>query len=676
MNPSPERGKECLPPKKRESRQGSSDLLVDEFKPPVPLRVRPSTGRGEGGREASDRALTNPNSHLLHTPPPLPAPAPSLPLPLPWLGYSPSVSLPLFSGQVDRRGAGSPAWRDDPLTSALPHHSRWHRGEGLLSLPPPPSSSSSSFKAPFPADSREMWSYMNSGRRDYSSSLFPPSYLFGHPSLYSQDTALPDPRHRYMAKRPNGLDGPGSRTATSSKPLLGEYGNDSSRLDISPHNTHTNGARRHQDVSSLCPSAGLFLSESSAQEEPHSSLQDTHGHAPGHAHTHAAVKSSSSLLSPSGHPLGADARAGRGDLLDPLGGSTAEAQVYYSFGMSQNYPLYSPSGTPLYGLHRDPGPRQHAARSTPHSPLGVSNNHERPQRDREQDRDRDRSKDKDKHLPQHRDQQRDSEPERRRDRARARDLSPGRAHSSPPALLPHFTKGSLIELAGGRLKRVEELRTEDFLRSADTSPDLHLSTCKVLLISPSSTHGFSHMQVHLTDRNTQELLKVLVEYPFFVRDRGWSSCCPQKTLQMYGLPCRQLAEGDVCLALTPTPSSSSSSSSRVRPRPHRTQSSSSSSRTHREDMPPPPPPPPLPHHSHSHHHHHHHHHAPLTPSLPATPRSPAASTAAAAAAADTDGVGQSRPRKRRWSAPDTFPCTGTEKSVLELPQGSKLMKWQ
>ncbi|XP_072305060.1 uncharacterized protein [Eucyclogobius newberryi] len=639
MNPSPDRGKECLPPKKRESRQGSSELPLDEFKPPVPLRVRPTIGRGEGGREASDRALTHHNSHLLHTPPPLPAPAPSLPLPLPWhLGYSPSVSLPLFPGQVDRRGAGSSAWRDDPLASALPHHSRWHRGDSLLSLPPS-SSSSSSFKAPFPADSREMWSYMNSGRRDYSSSLFPPTYLFGHHSLYSPDTTLADPRHRYVGKRPNGLDGPGSRTATSSKPLMGEYGNDSSRLDISPHSTHANGARRQQEnLSSLCQSGGLFLSESPAQEEPHSSLQERHAH--------AQVKSSSNLLSPSGHPLGPDARPGRGELLDHLGVSTAEAQVYYSLGMSQNYPLYSPSGTPLYNLHRDPGPRQHAIRSTPHSPLGVSNNHDRPQRDREHERDRDKSKDKDKHLPHHKDQQRDSEPERRRDRIRARDSSPDCTHSSPPALLPHFTKGSLIELAGGRLKRVEELRTEDFLRSADTSPDLHLSTCKVLLISPSSIHGFSHLQVHLTDRNTQELLKVLVEYPFFVRDRGWSSCCPQKTLQFYGLSCRQLSEGDVCLALTPT------LSQRARPRPHRTQSSSS--RTHREEMPPPPPPPPLPHHT--------------PPIAPATPHSSVTS--------ETDSKGQPRPRKRRWSAPDTFPSTGTEQSVLDLPQGSKLMKWQ
>lgn len=661
MNPSPDRGKECLPPKKRESRQGSAELPLDEFKPPVPLRVRPSVGRGEAGREASDRALTNPNSHFLHTPPPLPTPAQGLPLPLPWpMSYSTSVSLPLFPGQVgERRGSGSPAWRDDPLSSPLAHPSRWHRGDGLLSLPPS-SSSASSFKAPFPAD-REMWSYINSGRRDYSSSLFSPSYLFSHHPLYTQEPSL-DSRHRYHGKRPNGLDGPGSRTASSSRPLLGEYGNDSSVLDISPHSTHANGARRQQESLSSHPSGGIFLSDSPAQEgpEPHSSLQDRHAH--------GTVKSSSSLLSPSRHPLTPDARPGRVDVLDPLGVSTAEAQIYYSFGIpqAQVYPLYSPSGTPLYNLHREPGPRQHVVRNSPHSPLSVSNHHDRSQRDKERERDqeaerdRERSKDKDKHL-QHKDQHRDSD-ERRR--GRARDLSPSRVHASPPApyasppaLLPHFTRGSLIELAGGRLKRVEELKTEDFLRSADTSPEFHLSTCKVLLISPSSVQGFSHLQVHLTDRNTQELLKVLVEYPFFVRDRGWSSCCPQKTLQLYGLSCRQLVEGDVCLALTPTP-----------PIPHRARPSSRSHRissrpvgdsrgSHREAMPPPPPPPPLPQQH------------PPPPNVPAALRPLVAEKA---------NQGQSRPRKRRWSAPDTLPSTGTEQkpSILDLPHGSKLMKWQ
>lgn len=49
----------------------------------------------------------------------------------------------------------------------------------------------------------------------------------------------------------------------------------------------------------------------------------------------------------------------------------------------------------------------------------------------------------------------------------------------------------------------------------------------------------------------QELVDVYEEYPFFVRGQGWSSCCPERTAHLCGLQCRQLAVGDVCLALTP-----------------------------------------------------------------------------------------------------------------------------
>lgn len=49
----------------------------------------------------------------------------------------------------------------------------------------------------------------------------------------------------------------------------------------------------------------------------------------------------------------------------------------------------------------------------------------------------------------------------------------------------------------------------------------------------------------------QELVDVYVEYPFFVRGQGWSSCSPQRTARLCGLQCRQLSVGDVCLALTP-----------------------------------------------------------------------------------------------------------------------------
>lgn len=55
----------------------------------------------------------------------------------------------------------------------------------------------------------------------------------------------------------------------------------------------------------------------------------------------------------------------------------------------------------------------------------------------------------------------------------------------------------------------------------------------------------------LCDLLLQELVDVYVEYPFFVRGCGWSSCSPERTALLCGLQCRQLSVGDVCLALTP-----------------------------------------------------------------------------------------------------------------------------
>ena len=41
-----------------------------------------------------------------------------------------------------------------------------------------------------------------------------------------------------------------------------------------------------------------------------------------------------------------------------------------------------------------------------------------------------------------------------------------------------------------------------------------------------------------------------MEHPFFVFDRGWSSCSPSKSDQRFGLPCHQLNRGDRCISLT------------------------------------------------------------------------------------------------------------------------------
>ncbi|XP_041807712.1 uncharacterized protein LOC121616887 isoform X2 [Chelmon rostratus] len=137
---------------------------------------------------------------------------------------------------------------------------------------------------------------------------------------------------------------------------------------------------------------------------------------------------------------------------------------------------------------------------------------------------------------------------------RRRDRKASSSSSSPnhfPWLLPHFVAGSLIELRDGRLRRVEHLQTEDFMLGSLACPDLHLSCCTVQSISPSAMSSISRLLILLHDQQTQELVDVYMEYPFFVRGRGWSSCSPQRTARLCGLQCRQLSVGDVCLALTP-----------------------------------------------------------------------------------------------------------------------------
>ncbi|KAL2090726.1 hypothetical protein ACEWY4_012989 [Coilia grayii] len=122
-----------------------------------------------------------------------------------------------------------------------------------------------------------------------------------------------------------------------------------------------------------------------------------------------------------------------------------------------------------------------------------------------------------------------------------------------PHSLQHFAVGSLIELSGGRCKRVEELQTEDFLLCADACPQIRLRSCTVRNISPSSSSPeLAQVAVLLDDQHTQDCLEVFVGFPFFVCGRGWASCCPQKTAHLWGLCCHQLCLGDVCLALSPS----------------------------------------------------------------------------------------------------------------------------
>ncbi|KAL1266046.1 hypothetical protein QQF64_004073 [Cirrhinus molitorella] len=124
--------------------------------------------------------------------------------------------------------------------------------------------------------------------------------------------------------------------------------------------------------------------------------------------------------------------------------------------------------------------------------------------------------------------------------------------SSSSALwfLRRFAEGSLVELEGGRLKRVEDLKMEDLERCALLHPELMLKRFTVLKMTPSHNPTLSCLQVEIEHDHSQLSLEVSEGLPFFVCGHGWSSCNPQHTNQTCRLQCRQLKVGDMCLALT------------------------------------------------------------------------------------------------------------------------------
>ncbi|XP_059053916.1 ataxin-1-like [Achroia grisella] len=112
---------------------------------------------------------------------------------------------------------------------------------------------------------------------------------------------------------------------------------------------------------------------------------------------------------------------------------------------------------------------------------------------------------------------------------------------------PYFCRGALIRLEDGSLRRVEEMRIEDFMSSAERNGDLTLTQCTVLRLDERG----DKLALTLTyDRNRSQVeLESTVEHPFFVYGRGWSSYKPERTLARYGLRVQRLQVGDVCVSL-------------------------------------------------------------------------------------------------------------------------------
>ncbi|KAJ3593609.1 hypothetical protein NHX12_005943 [Muraenolepis orangiensis] len=120
-----------------------------------------------------------------------------------------------------------------------------------------------------------------------------------------------------------------------------------------------------------------------------------------------------------------------------------------------------------------------------------------------------------------------------------------------PCSPSHFMKGAIIQLATGELKRVEDLQTQDFVRSAEVSGGLKIDSSMVVDIRASQQKpGLVALHFTVGEQQSKVTIDVPPEHPFFVFGQGWSSCSPERTAQLYGLACHHLQVGDVCVSIT------------------------------------------------------------------------------------------------------------------------------
>ncbi|KAF5305608.1 hypothetical protein FQR65_LT07688 [Abscondita terminalis] len=129
--------------------------------------------------------------------------------------------------------------------------------------------------------------------------------------------------------------------------------------------------------------------------------------------------------------------------------------------------------------------------------------------------------------------------------------SPAKTGNNNVVPVSTFTKGSLIQLANGELRAVEDMRTEDFVNSAERSPELRLADSTVVRIEENPITGTGTVTLSYNQRRTQVEFEASLEHPFFVYGQGWASCAPDRTLQIYGLKVHRLQVGDILISLTP-----------------------------------------------------------------------------------------------------------------------------
>uniref|UniRef100_A0A8D8M3F9 Ataxin-1 n=1 Tax=Cacopsylla melanoneura TaxID=428564 RepID=A0A8D8M3F9_9HEMI len=113
----------------------------------------------------------------------------------------------------------------------------------------------------------------------------------------------------------------------------------------------------------------------------------------------------------------------------------------------------------------------------------------------------------------------------------------------------HFSKGVLIKLENGLIKHLEDLKTEDFVSSAENSTRHRLEPSTVLKIEEKPDSSSIVLTLCYGEKRHQVEYESMMEQPYYVINKGWCSFNPNKTHNKYGLVCKQLNVGDTCISL-------------------------------------------------------------------------------------------------------------------------------
>lgn len=107
-----------------------------------------------------------------------------------------------------------------------------------------------------------------------------------------------------------------------------------------------------------------------------------------------------------------------------------------------------------------------------------------------------------------------------------------------------FRKGSMVTMADGSQKKIEDVHTGDRVVSAKAETP-HLIFSSVVTQVDSIPHK-ALIELYLEDGR---LVQSTADHPYLIRNKGWCSMQPEESSTRYEIPVRQLENGDHCLVL-------------------------------------------------------------------------------------------------------------------------------